>query len=104
MGEQWAFFVALMGLVAAWQVISFGLLRSYLGKCMKDMETKVGDIGKAYQNVEREMLQLKADLPLSYVRREDFIRQELTINAKLDRLHDLIEKKWGGLINAGNRP
>jgi hypothetical protein len=35
---------------------------------------------------EREILKLKADLPLNYVRKEDAIRQETVINAKLDTL------------------
>jgi hypothetical protein len=42
--------------------------------------------------VERDFLELKADLPLSYVRKEDFVRFEVVINAKLDRLYDSIER------------
>lgn len=36
---------------------------------------------------ERELLQLKADLPVRYVARDDSIRQEVAINAKLDALN-----------------
>jgi len=36
--------------------------------------------------LERQLLQWKADLPLQYVRREDFIRNQTTIEAKLDGL------------------
>lgn len=39
-----------------------------------------------WQRLDRDLLQLRADLPLQYVRREDWIRQEVTINAKLDAL------------------
>lgn len=35
---------------------------------------------------EREVLQLKADLPISYVRREDYVRGQTVIEAKLDAL------------------
>src|SRR3990167_1950592 len=35
---------------------------------------------------EREMLKLRAELPVHYVRREDAIRAETVINAKLDAL------------------
>ena len=34
--------------------------------------------------LERDVLELKADLPVNYVRREDAIRSETVINAKLD--------------------
>lgn len=37
-----------------------------------------------WQRLEREMLQLKADMPLQYVRREDYIRGQSVIEAKLD--------------------
>jgi len=37
--------------------------------------------------VEREILQLKADLPLNYVRREDYVLNMATIMAKLDAMN-----------------
>lgn len=39
-----------------------------------------------WQRVERELLNLKADLPLHYVRREDYIRGQSILEAKLDGL------------------
>lgn len=36
--------------------------------------------------LERELLQLKADLPIHYVRREDDVRKQTVIEAKLDSL------------------
>lgn len=36
--------------------------------------------------VEREMLKLKAQLPLEYVRREDWIRFSSTLDAKFDAM------------------
>ena len=39
-----------------------------------------------WQRVERELLALKADLPLHYVRRDDYIRGQSVIEAKLDGL------------------
>ena len=39
-----------------------------------------------WQRVERELLNLKAELPLHYVRREDYIRGQSVIEAKLDGL------------------
>ncbi len=44
-----------------------------------------------WQRVEREILQLKADLPVFYVRREDYIRGQSVIESKLDGLATKIE-------------
>lgn len=39
-----------------------------------------------WKRVEREILQLKADLPLNYVRREDYVQAVATMMAKLDAI------------------
>jgi Na+-transporting methylmalonyl-CoA/oxaloacetate decarboxylase gamma subunit len=39
-----------------------------------------------WRRVERDVLTLKADLPLNYVRREDFVRNQTIIEAKIDGL------------------
>lgn len=39
-----------------------------------------------WQRVERELLNLKADLPLHYVRREDYVQAVASIMAKLDAM------------------
>jgi len=44
-----------------------------------------------WQRVERELLMLKADLPLHYVRREDYIRGQSVMEAKQDALYSRIE-------------
>lgn len=40
-----------------------------------------------WHRVERDLLSLRAELPREYMRREDHIRFETTINAKLDALN-----------------
>lgn len=37
-----------------------------------------------WQRVERELLTMKADMPIHYVRREDYIRGQSTLEAKVD--------------------
>lgn len=44
-----------------------------------------------WRRVERELLSLKADMPLQYVRREDYIRNQTVIEAKLDAVALRIE-------------
>lgn len=46
--------------------------------------------------LERDFLKLKADLPIDYVRKEDFIRHEVVINTKLDRITDKLIELLGG--------
>jgi len=39
-----------------------------------------------WRRVERDVLTLRADLPLHYVRREDYVRNQTVIEAKIDGL------------------
>ncbi|MCW5223506.1 hypothetical protein D5041_07830 [Verminephrobacter aporrectodeae subsp. tuberculatae] len=43
------------------------------------------------RNVEREFLRFQAELPLHYVRREDYVRGQSVIEAKLDALYNKLE-------------
>lgn len=42
-------------------------------------------------NLEREFMHFKADLPLHYVRREDYVRGQSIVEAKLDGLATKID-------------
>ena len=44
-----------------------------------------------WRRIERDLLQLKAEIPLHYVRREDYIRGQSVIEAKLDSLAGKLE-------------
>lgn len=44
------------------------------------------DDANNWLRIEREMLRIQADLPISYVRREDYIRGQSVLEAKLDGL------------------
>jgi len=48
-----------------------------------------------WQRTERALLELKAELPVQYVRKEDAIRGEVVIHAKLDALAAKIEQLRG---------
>lgn len=90
MGDTWPLFLFLAGLVAAWSMLILGVMRSMLSKGIGDLEKKISGIsgiGKDLQRLEREFLEMKASLPLDYVRKEDHVRHEVVINAKLDRIH-----------------
>lgn len=44
-----------------------------------------------HMRMEREFLEFKATLPLEYVRRDDFIRSQTVIEAKLDALYNRLD-------------
>jgi hypothetical protein len=45
----------------------------------------------AVQMLERDFLKWQAELPLQYVRREDYVRGQSVIEAKLDALYNKME-------------
>lgn len=49
---------------------------------------------KKWQRIERDILLMKADLPVQYVRRDDYIRNQSIIEAKLDGLAVRIENAF----------
>jgi hypothetical protein len=92
--NHWELFLFLAGLIAAWSVIMLGVQKFLMAAGFKSLGEKIADLRKASEKIqgfERQILEMKADLPLNYVRKEDFIRHEVVINTKLDRLRDLIE-------------
>lgn len=55
----------------------------------------------AVQELERDFLRWQADLPLNYVRREDYVRGQVIIEAKLDAVYNKIEVvQLKGALNA----
>ncbi|HCL5251794.1 TPA: hypothetical protein N2G30_001912 [Salmonella enterica] len=49
-----------------------------------------------WSRLEREFLEFRADMPLNYVRREDYIRGQTVIEAKLDALYSEVKRSQGG--------
>ena len=99
MTEHWQIFAALVALVAGWSLIIIAALRVMFSKWIKTNEDKICRTQEACSAIERELLNLKADLPLFYVRREDFIRFDVVINSKLDKLRDLVVEALQGKSN-----
>lgn len=76
----------------AWKIIS-KIQASQVKSSMDTLATTVADIKREAgaakdkaDEVERNLLRLIADLPLAYVRREDWVRGQTVIEAKLDAL------------------
>ena len=46
---------------------------------------------EGWKRIERELLELRAELPVQYVRREDYVRGQTVIESKLDSLYSKLE-------------
>lgn len=55
------------------------------------LEQASANDAKEWQRIEREIMGMKADLPVHYVRRDDYIRNQTIIEAKIDGLAVRIE-------------
>jgi len=71
----------------------FGLLRWFAVRLLADIEKRMVRIDAISSDVDRvdgDLKRLMADLPLHYQRRDDAIREYTAMNAKLDRIYELI--------------
>ncbi|MEG9304663.1 hypothetical protein [Psychrobacter celer] len=64
-------------------------LKDELGKLSNQMASESAAIRK----LDREMLELKAELPREYVAKADFIRSFTVVEGKLDAVYNLIMQK-----------
>ncbi len=86
-----------------WQLITLtimaaglftGLGKLLLAQFQRSLEARLTSISadaKGWHQVERDLMQLKVDLPERYVRREDYIRGQTVLEAKLDRVFSELE-------------
>ena len=101
----------LSGLAALWGVVKHGLGESQrhlderfalqdatreshhkaLAVRLDGIEAVNREDAAQWQRVERDLLKMQAEMPLHYVRREDYIRGQSVIEAKLDALGSKLE-------------
>ncbi|EBA1658035.1 hypothetical protein HW82_27195 [Salmonella enterica] len=62
------------------------------------LEATMKETASRWNDLEREFLEFKARLPVDYVRREDYIRGQTVIEAKLDAVYE----KLGNVQNQQN--
>lgn len=72
--------------VGAWKLISY-----LQAKEVKDAKDTAAAAQAKANETEKDLLRLQAALPLDYVRREDWIRNQTVIEAKLDGLAARLE-------------
>ena len=79
---DWRAVSALAGFIVAWSGIMLWGVQHLLGRLEAKLDRESGE----WRRVERSLQEMRAELPLHYVRREDAIRQETVFHAKLDAL------------------
>lgn len=89
--------LAIAGL-AAWSGCFLWAINKLLDRNEKRLDERLHamqlEMGKSFgrvESVERDLLQLKADLPTQYVRRDDWIRFSNVIDAKLDVIRNMVD-------------
>ncbi len=97
---NWNHFTFLLGIIAAWSLVIIATARWAISSGVRGIkeqiagqDQKIAKIAEKQHQMDLDVANLRAELPLCYVRREDFIREEVTINTKLDRLRDIIARQ-----------
>ena len=114
----------LSGLGALWGVLKHGLVQSQrhiderlalqdtareahhkaLAGRLDGIEAVNREEAAQWQRIERDLLKMQAEMPLHYVRREDYIRGQSVIEAKLDALGSKLEAaQLRAAAGGGNR-
>lgn len=68
--------------------VLFALLKWFAQRLLADIDARLRRIDE----VERRLERITAEMPQHYQRRDDAIREYTAINAKLDRLYELLMK------------
>lgn len=89
----------LVGIGVPWSGALVWTLRWLLDRYFTALESRFQALEESlkskadeWQRAERALLELRAELPVQYVRKEDAIRGEVVIHAKLDALNAKIDQ------------
>lgn len=91
--------LTVIGIVmAAWSALLLSIIKWFLKGYHEDTKQRFVDLGTALSGqtaelnrIEKDFLRFQAALPNEYVRREDAIREQVVIGAKLDALNLRVE-------------
>lgn len=88
--ELWQFIMLTLTVLSAFFGLAWRLLAQFERR-IGDRLTTLADESKGWRRIERELMELRADLPSRYVQREDYIRNQTIIEAKLDAISSKVE-------------
>lgn len=90
---SWEAVGIVLGIVGAWSALLLAIIRWLLNGYFKSINDQFETLSKALtghsteiHRIDKDVLTLRTEMHAEFVRREDAIRQEVVINAKLDSL------------------
>ncbi|PIQ25401.1 hypothetical protein COW20_15175 [bacterium (Candidatus Blackallbacteria) CG13_big_fil_rev_8_21_14_2_50_49_14] len=98
---EWGQVAWASGLAVAWSALLIGVIQRLVSKVFSSFEKKVAEENKQFiaqleanrlelQRVEAEFRKLLVELPIQYQRRDDTIRDQTVLNAKLDKVYEIM--------------
>lgn len=94
--EVISFLLSFTGLMFACGKLLLAQILKQLNERFEALEVARRETEIGWTRLEREFLEFRADLPLHYVRREDYLRGQAILEAKLDAVYSKIEliQRW----------
>lgn len=84
-----------VGVLGAFIVAWSGVLLWATKHMLARLESKLDERTRLWREVEAQLTNLRVDLPMNYVQREDWIRFAGSIDAKYDALHKRLDEILG---------
>ncbi len=69
-------------------MLGIGVIGYFLKTSMSEIKTQIKENAQRVSALEKELDDLRSDLPFIYTTREDFIRTMNNVDKKLDKIHD----------------
>ncbi|BFH11103.1 hypothetical protein J6TS7_21730 [Paenibacillus dendritiformis] len=69
-------------------MLGIGAIGFFLKTTLSEIKQQIASSSRRVDGLERELKELKSDLPFIYVTREDYIRSLNNVDKKLDKIHD----------------
>ncbi|MDU7473608.1 MAG: hypothetical protein E7L01_09745 [Paenibacillus macerans] len=68
--------------------LGIGVIGYFLKTSMTEIKGQIKENSQRVDSLEKELDDLRSDLPFIYTTREDFIRTMNNVDKKLDKIHD----------------
>jgi hypothetical protein len=96
--DFWQLLLALAGLVTTFVVVAWALGLAIVSQFEKRLDERFKTISASaetksdeFKKFERDFLTFQRDMPLQYVRRDDYIRGQTVIESKIDAVMSKLE-------------
>lgn len=106
---NWKAAGVLLAAFLAWSGALFAAIKwlldryqKHLDERFKNLEKTISEESQKADEIEKYLLRLERDLPKEYVRKEDAIRSETVLHAKVDSIGEKLERWRLEMTNAGS--